>query len=404
MGKEVIFLQFAHEDSHNDKVLNLNNGLSNVYNQCKQIGDFYWARQLNNEIEMKKNTLPIEKGKVYVSAFYYPHLLQTYYWAQNYHNIEFNVGGPAIRAGNFRCQNSPPNLSLTDKTAEEVIFNQSTLNKTWGIEYPQDLIKDKETVRFTYHLDHRCYWNKCVFCEGYTKDLSKGLNNSIDNLKLDDNYYLKKIIRLNIPSMTPKFLKHELPRLTRRNDIVYDFFIRASKEIVEILPAILKSLEEGAGPHPSQLRFVVGVEFPSNRMLQYMKKGIEKDYVLEIIRMAKDYNISLGLPFIYGWNNLCQTDIDEVKQFIHEVDKIGHPSIESVLFQLEVYPGTSLYTNLKDSLEPVKKFIFDNGEHRVILKSEQHLLNQEFKNILMNSSLNTLLYDSTKLGYIYVNT
>jgi hypothetical protein len=401
MGKNILFVEFASKDSHNNSVLNLNNGFSNVYNECKNIGDFYWAMQYNNEFEITKYGLPIKKGKVYVSAFYYPHLLQTYYWAQKYPNIEFIVGGPAIRSGNFSGRNLPVNLNLTDKTAEEVILNKNTLNKTWGIEYPKDYLKDKKAVRFTYHLDHRCYWNKCIFCESYTKDLSTGLDNSIENLKIDDDYNLKKIIRLNIPSMTPRFLRNELPKLTRRNDIVYDFFLRASKEIVRILPTILMNLENGAGPYPSQLRLVVGVEFPSNKMLQYMKKGIEKDIIIEIIKLAKKYNISLGLPFIYGWNNLSQNDVDEAIEFLHDVQNVEHPNIESVLFKLEVYPGTFLFNSLKDSLEPVKKYIFDNGEHRVILNAEQHLLNEEFKNALLNSSLNTLLYDSTKLGYIY---
>ncbi|MDQ7094864.1 hypothetical protein REC12_14795 [Desulfosporosinus sp. PR] len=404
MGKDILFLQFAQEDSHDNTLLNLNNGLSNVYNECKKIGDFYWATQFNNQSEMGKNELPIKKGKVYVSAFYYPHLLQTYYWAQKYPDIEFNVGGPVIRSGNYSGQDLPVNLNLTNKNAEEVILNKNTLSKTWGIEYPKEYIKGKKAVRFTYHLDHRCYWNKCIFCEGYTKDLNKGLNNSIDNLKINDNYSnLKKIIRLNIPSITPKFLKYELPRLLRRKDIVYDFFLRASKEIIDLLPEVLKNLEEGNGPHPSQLRFVVGVEFPSYKMLQYMKKGIEKDIILRIIELAKDYHISLGLPFIYGWNNLSQTDVDEAVEFLHNVEKIGHPNTESVLFKLEVYPNTSLFSSLKGCLEPLKKYIFDNGEHRVVLNAEQYLLNEEFKNALINSRLNTVLYDSTKLGYIYTN-
>jgi hypothetical protein len=393
MTQSTLFVQFA-DSSYRGKVgtLVLCNGFQHVHEQCKQRGDFFWARFCSSEEAMHANQLPISHGTVYVSAWYYDHLLQSYIWALNYPNIQFIVGGPAPRYGGFTNEQLPKNLYITKKLFEEELLNQQNPSKSWDLELPAELAASADEIQFSYNIDRRCYWGKCTFCEGYTKPWEKTLNNDVDKLKIPQSQ-ASKVVRLNIPSVTPKFLKNSLPKLPRRDDVMYDFFIRASDEIVPVAAKVLEDCKNGLGPKPENFRWIIGVEWPSNRMLDYMRKGESKERIMELIDITSHYGVNIGVPFIVGWNNLTQNDVDEAKDFVTRIENCS--SIKSaVVFTLEVHPSTPLYGLIdKKDLVPVHRKVFNNGECRVHLSDEQAELNEEFRQFFLQSKLNSFMYD-----------
>ncbi|MEW6617789.1 MAG: hypothetical protein AB1422_00300 [bacterium] len=394
MNQETIFIQFLHDKARNSIILN--NGFSNVYNECKNAGDFFWSKHYSEISAMEKNCLPIKNGKAYISAFYYDHLMQSYIWARQYPDIRFIAGGPAVRYANFTSQNLPYNLTLSKGLAEKVIFLKDKPNKTWDIDIPVNLIKGKNIIRFAYNIDRRCYWGKCIFCDGYNKDWESPLNNNIDNLKIPKlNGNINKIVRLNIPSITPKFLKNEVPKLPRRNDVIFDFFIRAGKEILPVITQVLEDCANGIGPAPEQFRFVIGVEFPSDRMLQYMGKGTSRALLLKLLSLAERYKISVGIPFIFGWNNLTLKDVQEAVDFIKKVEQMEALETFSTGFTLEIHPNSPVFKQFKTSeLIPIRRKIFNNGECRIKLNKEQQELNEAVRSFYLHSKINSYLYDS----------
>lgn len=393
MNKSTLFVQFA-DRGYRGKIgtLILCNGFQHVYKECKQLGDFYWSTYRATEEEMHLNELPISKGTVYVSAWYYDHLLQSYIWALKYPNIRFIVGGPAPRYGGFTSEKLPENMQMSTKLFEEEVLGQQFPCKSWDLELPYSLMDGVDEVQFSYNIDRRCYWGKCTFCEGYTKPWEKTLNNDVDKLVIPDSS-ARKVVRLNIPSVTPKFLKHGIPKLPRRDDVTYDFFIRASDEIVPVVAKVLEDCKKGIGPKPENFRWIIGVEWPSNRMLEYMNKGESKERIIELINLTEQYGVQIGLPFIVGWNNLTQQDVDEAKDFVSMLENCTNIKT-TVVFTLEVHPSTPLYGLIdKNDLIPVERKVFNNGECRVRLSDEQTALNEEFRQFYLNSKLKSFMYD-----------
>lgn len=131
MKKETLFVQFFYDDCFYNELV-LNNGFSNVHNDCLGKGDFFWAEQFDDKLEMENNDLPVKSGIVYISAFYYNHLVQSYIWANRFPNIQFMVGGPSIRYGGFNSDALPNNLKLINGLAEDVIFKNYIPSKLWA--------------------------------------------------------------------------------------------------------------------------------------------------------------------------------------------------------------------------------------------------------------------------------
>jgi radical SAM superfamily enzyme YgiQ (UPF0313 family) len=400
--KDQLFVQFVYDNYHkNAGSLILNNGFQNVHHLCKKVGDFFWACHFESEEEMAEQLLPIEAGKVFVSAYYHDHLMQSYFWAQRYPRIEFLVGGPAVRYGGYRGEGLPPNLSLSSGLAEEAIFGITGQSRRWGVELPEERLKGKEEVRFSYTLDRNCYWRQCIFCDGYTKGGDGILDNDLEQLSIPEAP-IRKMVRLNIPSMPPKHFAGLLPKLPRRDDIAFDFFVRGSQETT---PAAQRALEAGAagvGPQPDHYRWVIGIEWPSDRMLNFMKKGCTTASLLQTLKLAAGYRIPVGMPFIFGWHNLTRRDVEDAKAFVRAVEELEGLQTSCVGFSLEVHPSAPLYREFSPAqLEPVRKKVFNNGECKVRLDPEQQELNREFREFFLESSLNTYSYDSA-LGNVQV--
>lgn len=357
---------------------------------------------MREEENQQEVDLPFTKGRVFISAFYYHNLLQAYFWSIKYPEIEVLVGGPAIRYGKFRGFNLPANLKLTSGLAEKVIFRKNSVSNSWNLAIPDTFLNSKKPLKFSYTLGRRCSWGCCIFCNGFKGEAEKEkLNIGVEYLRVPKRKGVT-VVRINIPTVTQHFIHDELLKLERNDKIYYDFFVRGTEQLLKTFKKTVELMKSGFGPHPKQLRIVLGIEFPSNRMLDYMNKGTRVNTLLQWLELAAENNISVGLPFIYGWDNLTYRDIFKARQFIKTVEGMNISNIESACFALEVFRDTPLFSIIsKDRLLPMKRKIFDNGEYAIKLGPVQSSFNKLYRSFIMESALNPVHYGSFKPGSIH---
>jgi len=302
----------------------LSNGFSHVYKECKNAGDFYWVDFKKDGVE--EAALPITKGTIYVSTFFPSHVFQAFLWAESYPDLKVVVGGPAVKY-HLRGYPSPPkNVIIKSGLAEKEIFNKERENKDWGIEVPEG-IGEKICVSFV--INRQCYWKKCLYCGERYKGRKGEYNfdNSVAYLKLPENSRKRWRVWLSTPCIRRNFLVNELPKL--RRDIVYNYtaFMRADKAVINALKVSLKQCSEEIGDKSLPFTFFVGVEFPSERMLKIIQKGITSDNVLKLAELLTFYKCDFHFSFILGWNILTRTDVKEVRKFAEKLKRIAREKL-----------------------------------------------------------------------------
>lgn len=353
----------------------LSNGFSSMYHRCKELGDFYWVRlDLSGSLDelQRKNSgieLPIDKGKVYISAFFNFHMYMAYVWAMRYPNIEFVVGGTAVEPE--KLAGEIPLISPTLRGLWEVIGGE----RSWGVEIPKGL---NGKVLLGYTVEEFCYWAKCNFCT-YPGDNTK--------IKFDPNFvndlndgYLR--VFLNSPALSPKFLKTYLPQLKPRNDIDYWTHLRCDTGVFRVLESTFKECQR-AGFNLAHFCPLTGLEFPSNRMLAWMKKGHDLDIVLRTFELYHKYRLRPAISLIFGWANLTAEDIKEAREFLFRLSDVMRGRVSVKCHSLAAKVNTDLYKDAPEGTT-IRLGPFELG--RILeLDSEQQELNSQYREVLMKA-------------------
>ena len=325
MAKDTLFIQFyTHWKNHGinslfydgDKYIDLDNknfqistilsnGFSSCYSKCKDKGDFFWVRYdlyntIDKIIEKNKNLdLPINKGKVYISAYFNVHLYQAYLWAKKYPNISFIVGGPAADFKKI-YKKLPNNLTITLESIDK-LFGEKGGN--WGVDFPEDVSQE---VLWGFPVDRNCYWGKCIFCNYGTReqniDVKFDFIDSIPKRK-------KNIAFLYTPSASPEFVEQVLPKIKTREDLEISFFIRGSNDMYQ---ALLKTFDTFK---LTNLALAPGIDFPSNRMLKWLNKGTTTDSILKTLELIHSNNCRIYSQVLLGFNNLKAKDVNDAEKF-----------------------------------------------------------------------------------------
>ncbi len=314
---DTLFLQFYHKrkTSINKEIICYNNGFSETWDLCKQHGDFYWLEYkinsdyLTNIDHFKDTELPISKGTIYVSCFYITQLWWIVILARKYSDIKFIVGGPV----NGWVGELPANVITTDKTMEEV-FGVKPFSYKWKLELP--VAEKNSLLHFTYPIEDRCYWSKCIFCTYSTNTHRIRSCPKWEFEYIESN--MKKIVFIYSPSISPNYLKI-LPEQPDQENIEYAYFIRA--DVSETLKTILPKLSR-----PDNHMFACGMDFPSDRMLSYINKGLTKKDYIKLAKVFSGYDCTLLFTMILGWPNLIENDIKEAENFINEL-KLVNPKV-----------------------------------------------------------------------------
>jgi len=380
------FLQYTTllQDEYKKDYFTLTNGFSDTYKMCKEMGEFIWMDQSSDllydrsELIKKFNgeEFPISEGTVYISAMQVFHVYQAYKWAQNFKHVKFVVGGPAVDCGflNFSGIVLPDNVVLTDQSVERY-FDVEDFSSEWGLDVPNHIVGDKDLL-FTYGLDNNCYWGKCAFCK-YPQQPYK--NRIRKNVKFEFKHVkpgTKKHIWLQSHCLTPKRIKSIIPNLPVQDDIDYILFVRGNAAERKALESI-----RDCGFDFTKLKIYMGVEFPSARMLKWMNKGVTPDEFVSFLNLIGDMKINTIISYILGWNNLIESDIEEVKEFMTKLPK--HNLTVQKLFLLTVGENTQLHKIFKEkeTLVPITCGPFNLG-YNLKINEEQQKLNERVRKII----------------------
>ena len=330
--KDVLFIQFFSQSKRN--YYDLANGFSDTFDLCAGKGDFHWVEhepdssKWYSDKTYENRDLPMSRGKVYISASYINHLYQAYTWAHQYPEIDFIVGGPVAAQRRstsskweplyFRIPEGytfPGNLEVTGRSVED-IFGVKNFSGKWKLEIPRDKVPPSSPIYFSYTLDNGCYWGKCIYCN--IKEAPPDFFRKRSHLdyrfeKLD--HPGRKLVRLNTGSITPAAIRTVFSSLPARHDLEYKTFMRSAKAENKALKDILK---QRGSDFPS-ITIGIGIEFPSNRMLDYMGKGITNDDILETLEICAAHGVRVNGNIIFGWNNLLASDLEEIEHFLDQM-------------------------------------------------------------------------------------
>ena len=334
----------------------LANGFSDTYDLCRNQGDFHWVThepegdKWYREDTYTSRPLPVDKGTVYVSASYINHLYQAYVWARQYPGLKVVAGGPvaAARAGArgawaplyFQLRPDavfPDNLTITGLSVEQ-FFGVPDFSGTWKLDIPREIVDPNAPVYISYTLDNGCYWGRCIYCnikEAPGELFRRRTHMAYEFDRLDHTG--KKIVRLNTGSMTPAYIREVLPTLPVADDLEYRTFMRCARAENRALQKVVS----GHGPELPALTLGIGVEFPSDRMLAYMDKGITCADILETLRICAQAGIRVNGNMILGWNNLEEQDLEQLERFLAEMPENAVSSLQ--LRWLHAHPYTLIH-------------------------------------------------------------
>lgn len=373
--RDTLFVQF-YDYIEKYNTYNLCNGFSDTYDLCKNKGDFYWVK--HNLPNHNKNHLGysddfiINKGTVYVSASYISHLYRVYIWALRYPDIQFIVGGPCIMFPYWKVLKPLPiNILLVEESLEEY-FGISNFSYKWKLKVPLN-IKDGRIISYNYFLEKYCHWRKCMFC-AFTRNtnINHRFREDIRYEFMNVDYDGKKEIRVGSDSLSPKYITKFFQDIPYMSDLKqYRVFMRPDKYEMRSLQSLRGNFN---------IKFNMGLEFPTKRMWRYMSKGFDYKTVSDCLNyMASDERFSMILNFIIGWNNLVEQDLVELEIFLRRLSfsKDTTFSIHTLYILGDLKFG-GIYN-------PLKELIYDNvffvGWKPKISKYQQKL-NQEAIKIL----------------------
>jgi hypothetical protein len=222
-----------------------------------------------------------------------------------------------------------------DKSVEEY-FGINNFSNEWKLEVPNV----NSNIVFSYTVDTSCYWKKCIYCNfafGKSRVRDK-LNYEFKNVKFDG----KKIIRINTSTTEPKTFEQIIPSLPKLKNTRYDFYVRMGNRELNSLKNIDLS--------PYKFRFITGVEFPSDRILTHINKGVSKKEIFDMMYFFKENpNINVTVFIILGWPELISKDISDLGQFLD----ILPDNCKIALTRIYARP----FTKLHDMYEPYRKQI-----------------------------------------------
>lgn len=312
------------------------------------------------------NDIP-NADEIYTTALGYATAAKVWEWAERSPEQKFIVGGPLVRTTLLRpIRPQPTNLIFHSGNAEELIGRKPDATTFKFV--PPDI---QGTIVYTYPFKTYCTWGRCRFCNGYKKDP-------------DRQWHLEPLY--NAPSgkviiSCLCFKSHDIGRLPELNfsDKTYEIFVRATSAAKVALINIASKIPT------NKIILKVGVEFPSNRMLKYMRKELKVEHYVKFFNELHDWGYGLGASFITDWGILTLQDLEEATQFFKDTSKIWEKI--RITNQSALIENSGIHMpDLPYEETPVIIGPFLVGYH-MKLNTEQTSLNEQWKRLLYNNNI-----------------
>jgi radical SAM superfamily enzyme YgiQ (UPF0313 family) len=272
-----------------------------AYNGFSSLGKEVSVRWIHS---VKADLFEPNNRMVYVSCHYHGHLEIVFKWASKYPDNFFVCGGGLFDIARIRSsvKKIPDNVRLIGDSLQKYFGIE---RNPWHMEFPYS---DKQ-LRYTFNNSSVCYWQKCNFCIA-TRRGRPYEDTQYDYSVLKSAPYGR--VYLSNPSTPGPILKQILPLLSTYKQN-FTLFIRAGSEELNAL----KSIE----PNWTKFYFLIGVEYPSDRMLKIMNKGVTLRECMDMVTFLQSKGAGLGIYMIYDWPKLTKNDLVEAKEFFSVVDK-----------------------------------------------------------------------------------
>lgn len=351
--KDTYFIQYYDKDpwfildGKTTPKFSFNNGFSQTYKILKNRGEFIWLESGDD--------IPIDRGNLFISLQYkedgLDKIIQT---AKDNPHLNITLGGPYFFVK--RNIDVPDNITLLQQITMEEYLGVKFNPDNWGLELPPGF----HNIGYNFSLieGHGCYWGECTFCKwGNQRNNYKIL--PIKNVPIID-YEGPKIISLRSSSLTPKMMKL-FTTFPARDDVFYNAYIRGDEQGYKNFLKILPKMKT------NNVIISLGVEIPSNEMLKNIKKGTTKEMILKTLKLLNDYGLRIHLSFMLGWNNLSKDIVNEVKDWMYELDRsVDIKKISVLLYRLMIVKGRPIYDNppgfIKERPDGMFECILDDNQ------------------------------------------
>jgi len=328
--EDTLFIQFFDElAEHNLKSgtdrnwYSLHNGFSFVSDEANPV----WVQIDKLSPYSRDVKLPYIAKKVYCSVFFWNEINVVMEWALQYPEIQFIIGGPAVYPFGCTFNMQPPKNVTIMRDLAETIFGREPSPKTWKINLPA--FKKPLDIAYSFFISDNCYWGKCSFCR---HQFYKGC---VPKQRTYDLKTLENAPGGGVFLATDCLLPSDYYILEQLNydDKFYKVFIKAGNvenlKMKEVFPNIT---------NPKKLKFIIGVEFPSNKILSNINKGCTKEQLVDLINFISSCGSLVVLSYIIGWRDLEESDIEEASEFfskISNMDTIRHRVHRRVYWQTD---------------------------------------------------------------------
>jgi radical SAM superfamily enzyme YgiQ (UPF0313 family) len=181
-------------------------------------------------------------------------------------------------------------------------------------------------------------------------------------------------VHLTTPAVTPAMLEEILPVLSRPEYCehrMFSLYIRSGHAELEVLKRIQKLVNW------NRFVFCIGIEFPSDRMLQKMNKGITKQECIDTLIFLKEMHGRITSYYIANWPGIIVEDVKEANEFFKTINLPKSVRINNIWGELYQYQEMKAHRKLKSNVPmTIIKSVLPK------LTAEEKRLNQEYIDVL----------------------
>lgn len=335
------------------------NGFSHTWHNCKSQGDMVWLKHGEDP--------PITKGAIFVSVWYKQDAIEAERWARQYPNLDVTIGGPLLTHYEINIGRDLKNFKQIQGMDVEQGLSIDTSN--WGL----DILSGYSNIGYSFGIVKGigCYWGKCYYCKYHHKPVYR----EFESIPIID-YPGHKYIWLHTFSIEPKTIKDIYTKLPNRSDVSYMTYMRADDRI---LKALQYAFDRTSAP-TENFMFDLGIEVPSNRMLQWMKKGSTVESYLKLVEFLCKHKCRLHFNLMTDWPNLTEEDVKEIGSFLTKLGYIeGHQTITANLYPLQVVYDRPFMKEFGDQLVKEENPFWSIDIFHPILTDKQRHINDSVR-------------------------
>jgi hypothetical protein len=167
--------------------------------------------------------------------------------------------------------------------------------------------------------------------------------------------------------MTPEHIRKLLPMLPVTSDMEYRFFMRAAAAETRAMKEAVATM----GDNLPDCTLGFGIEFPSDRMWQYLNKGTRMTDVLKTLEFCTETGFKVNANVILGWINLTEQDIRDLEGFMQRLS--GKTVTTLQLRWLFAHPYTLIYDTYDGVENSIRLGPFNCGFHVTVPPDQMEL-------------------------------